>query len=732
MTKYTNLQHHRVRMRFFFLHLNKVNLFIFLSLIFLTMTAYWEVRRNDFINLDDNLYVTENSHVQKGITLKGIFWAFTSTENGQWHPITWLSHMIDYQFFGLDARGHHMTNLLLHIINTLLLFILLYRMTAAAWQSGFVAALFALHPLHVESVAWISERKDVLCAFFWILALMTYFRYVKNQTKRWRLLLLLCFIFAVMAKSMAVTLPFVLLLLDYWPLSRMELKETDHIPILFASPSLTLMNRNISIVKLLSEKLPLFSVSAVISLFTIFTNYRVGSLTSVDKLSWMVRFQNAAVSYVGYISKMFWPSPLAVLYPHQIKLPFWHVAWAASIFLIITVLVLLVKKKRPYLVVGWMWYVVTLLPVIGLVQAGIQRMADRFAYIPMIGLLIIVVYGCADIVNKWHLSKAVLSGACGLVLLILMLCTKSQVILWRNSITLFEHTLSVTANNYLIYNNLGVTLARQGKDQKAFLQYQKALEINPRYADAHYNLGKLLARQSKDEEAMVQFMESLRIKPEKKEAHNDLGVILNKHGRIQEAVFHFAQAIRIDPNYREAHFNMGAILFQHGKYGEAVPYFNEALRINPSNAGVHNSLAATLAATGKIDEAIIHYHQALQIDNDYADAHYDLGSLLNRLERRKEAIVQYDEVLRLQPSDAHAHYELAVILNREGKRQDAIVHLSEALRIIPNYEEAHLALGEIYLEMKKKNLAYNQYRILRTLNKDLSNILYQKISNFQK
>ncbi|MGO8988895.1 MAG: tetratricopeptide repeat protein [bacterium] len=719
-------------MRFFFLHLNKVNLFIFLSLIFLTMTAYWEVRRNDFINLDDNLYVTENSHVQKGITLKGIFWAFTSTENGQWHPITWLSHMIDYQFFGLDARGHHMTNLLLHIINTLLLFILLYRMTAAAWQSGFVAALFALHPLHVESVAWISERKDVLCAFFWILALMTYFRYVKNQTKRWRLLLLLCFIFAVMAKSMAVTLPFVLLLLDYWPLSRMELKETDHIPILFASPSLTLMNRNISIVKLLSEKLPLFSVSAVISLFTIFTNYRVGSLTSVDKLSWMVRFQNAAVSYVGYISKMFWPSPLAVLYPHQIKLPFWHVAWAASIFLIITVLVLLVKKKRPYLVVGWMWYVVTLLPVIGLVQAGIQRMADRFAYIPMIGLLIIVVYGCADIVNKWHLSKAVLSGACGLVLLILMLCTKSQVILWRNSITLFEHTLSVTANNYLIYNNLGVTLARQGKDQKAFLQYQKALEINPRYADAHYNLGKLLARQSKDEEAMVQFMESLRIKPEKKEAHNDLGVILNKHGRIQEAVFHFAQAIRIDPNYREAHFNMGAILFQHGKYGEAVPYFNEALRINPSNAGVHNSLAATLAATGKIDEAIIHYHQALQIDNDYADAHYDLGSLLNRLERRKEAIVQYDEVLRLQPSDAHAHYELAVILNREGKRQDAIVHLSEALRIIPNYEEAHLALGEIYLEMKKKNLAYNQYRILRTLNKDLSNILYQKISNFQK
>ena len=732
MTKYISLQHHWVKMRFFFSYHNKVNLFIFLSLIFLTMTAYWEVRHNDFINLDDNLYVTENSHVQKGITPKGIFWAFTSIENGQWHPITWLSHMIDYQFFGLDARGDHMTNLLLHIINTLLLFLLLYRMTSAAWPSGILAALFALHPLHVESVAWISERKDVLYAFFWILALLAYLRYVKNQKKGWRIVLFICFIFAVMAKSMAVTLPFVLLLLDYWPLGRMKLKETNHIPILFASPSLTLMNRNISILKLLSEKLPLFSVSAVISLFTIFTNYRVGSLTSVDKLSWIVRFQNAAISYVAYISKMFWPNPLAVLYPHQIKLPFWHVAWVASIFLIITVLVFLAKKKRPYLVVGWMWYLVTLLPVIGLVQAGIQRMADRFTYIPMIGLFIIVVYGCSDIVNKWHLSKAVLSGACGLVLLILMLCTKSQVMLWRNSVTLFEHTLSVTADNYLICNNLGVTLARQGKDQQAFLYYQKALQINPRYADVHYNLGSLLARQGKDKEAVVQFMESLRIKPDKKEAHNDLGVTLNNHGRIQEAVFHFTEAIHIDPNYGEAHFNLGTILFQHGKYEEAVRYFNEALRINPSNAGTHNSLAAALAATGKIEEAITHYHQALQINKDYADAHYNLGSLLYRLKRPREAIPHYDEVLRIQPFDARAHYELALILELEGKRQEAIVHLSEALRIIPNYGEAHLALGEIYLEMKKNDLAYNQYRILRTLNKDLSNILYQKISNFQK
>ena len=732
MTKYISLQHHWVKIKFFFFHPNKANLFIFLSLIFLTVTAYWEVRHNDFINLDDNLYVTENSNVQKGITLKGIFWAFTSIENGQWHPITWLSHMIDYQFFGLDAGGHHVTDLLLHITNTVLLFILLYRMTAAAWQSGFVAALFALHPLHVESVAWVSERKDVLYAFFWILALSAYLHYVRNQNNRWRLLLLLCFIFAVMSKSMAVTLPFVLLLLDYWPLGRMKLRETDHIPILFASPSLALKNRNISILKLLSEKLPLFSVSAVISLFTIFTNYRVGSLTSADKLSWVLRFQNAAVSYVRYILKMFWPDPLAVLYPFQVKLPFWYVAWTTSILVTITVLVFLAKEKRPYLVVGWMWYLITLLPAVGLVQSGIQGLADRFTYIPMIGLFMMVVYGASDILKKWPYSKYVLSLPLSMVLFILILLTRSQVLLWRNSITLFEQTLSVTTGNYLIHNNLGVTLARQGKDPQALVQYQKALEINPRYADAHYNMGSLLARQGEDEEAAVQFMESLRIKPDKKEAHNDLGVILNKHGRIREAVFHFTEAIHIDPNYGEAHFNLGTFLFQHGKYGEAVSYFSEALRINPLNAGTHNSLAASLAATGKIEEAIIHYHQALKINKDYTDAHYNLGSLLCRLGRPKEAITQYNEVLRLQPSDAEAHYELAVILNREGKRQEAIAHLSEAIRIIPNSGKAHLALGEIYLEMEKRDLAYNQYCILRNLNKDLSNILYQKISDFQK
>ncbi len=720
------------QIRILFPHLNYVQLFILLFLIILTVAAYWDVRNNDFINLDDNLYVTENSHVQKGITFGNILWAFTSTENGQWHPITWLSHMLDYQFYGLNAGGHHLTNLFFHVINTLLLFILFYRITAAPWQSGFLTALFALHPLHVESVAWISERRDVLYAFFWILVLLTYLHYVKNQNKGWRILLLLCFIFAVMSKSMAVTLPFVLLLLDYWPLDRMKRKAESHAPTPFTSSSLDVNNRNISFLELFSEKIYLFIVAAGVSLFTIFANVKLHSLTSLDKLPLTARFQNAAVICIKYISEMFWPHPLAVLYPHQIKLPFWEVAWAAFLLLIITILVFLAHKKRPYLFLGWMWYLVTLLPVIGLVQAGIQGMADRFTYIPMIGLFIIVVYGCFDILKKWAYSKFILPLAFVIVLLISMFLSRSQVLVWRNSTTLFEHTLSVTTNNYLIHNNLGVTLMRQGKDQEAFLHLQKALEINPHYADAYYNLSNLFARQGNNEEALVQLMKSLRIKPDKKEAHNDLGVLLNKRGKNREAIFHLTEAIRLDSNYGDAYFNLGTILFQQGEYKEAVFNFYKALRISPSKADTHNSLAAALASTGNTKEAIAHYHQALQINMNYADAHYNLGSLLYRLKRPQEAIIHYNEVLRIQPADAQAHYKLGVILNHERKHQDAIVHLSEAIRITPNYEEAHLVLGEIYLEIEQKDLAYKQYRILQALNKKTANILYQKMSKFQK
>jgi len=680
-----------------FSHPNLLKFFICLCIILMTFATFWQVRNNEFINLDDNLYVTENVYVSKGLTVHSIFWALTSIYRGHWHPITWLSHMFDYDLYGLNACGHHLTNLIFHIGNALLLFILFHRMTAAPWRSGFLAALFALHPLRVESVAWVAERKDVLSAFFWMLTIWAYLYYVKKPKSNRYLFVVLCFLLALMSKPMAVTLPFVLLLLDFWPLKRLRLGKTDSNLNSSISISMSIPPHQVLFFHLVWEKITLFLLAAVFSLFTVLLHWRSGAISSLDKLPLEIRSGNALVSYAKYMAKMIWPDRLAVLYPHPIILPLWEVAGATLLLLMITVLVFLSRRKYPYLIVGWLWYLGTLLPMIGLVQAGVQGMADRFTYIPMIGLIIMVVYGISDIASGWRFSKVVLATSGVLCLLILMISTAYQVQVWRNSVTLFSHTLKVTANNPIIENNLGVTFARQGKDYDAAEHYKKALEINPRYSDAHHNLAALLARQGKDQEAMVHFVEALRAKPNSAEAHNDLGALLTKHGKIQEAIFHFIEAIRINPKYGETYFNLGLVLLDQRRNEEAIAFFNEALRINPEKAKIQHHLAVALAGAGKTEEAIVHYNIALEMN----------------------------------PKNGQGHYELGVILARQGKNEEAIVHLAEALRIIPDYGEAHLSLGMIYLEMGKKDLAFERYKILQAINKDLAESLYKEISEYK-
>lgn len=675
---------------------NLLKFFICLFIILITIAAFWQVRNNEFINLDDNLYVIDNAYISKGLTFHSIFWALTSLYRGHWHPMTWISHMLDYNLYGLNPTGHHITNLLFHIANTLLLFLLLCRMTNLPWRSGFVAALFALHPLHVESVAWVAERKDVLSAFFWTLAMWSYVYYVQKPKFRRYLLVTLCFLLALMSKPMVVTLPFVLLLLDYWPLGRLRLGQNDNALNPSFSNSMSPVPRKVPFIHLVGEKIPLFFLAAALSLFTILAHWGSGAISSLDKLPLEIRIGNAVVSYAKYMAKMIWPDRLAVLYPHPIILPLWEVAGATLLLVMITVLVYLSRRRSPYLIVGWLWYLGTLLPVIGLVQAGVQGMADRFTYIPMIGLFIMVVYGISDIVSGWRCSTVALAISGALWLLILMISTAYQVQVWRNSVTLFSHTLTVTVNNSIIENNLGVTLARQGEDYDAAVHYKKALKINPRYSDAHHNLAALLARQGKDQEAMVHFFEALRTKPNSAEAHNDLGVLLTKNGKIQEAIFHFVEAIRINPNYGETYFNLGLVLLEQKRNEEAISFFNEALRINSEKSKIQHHLAVALAGVEKTEEAIVHYNEALKIN----------------------------------PRNAQGHYELGVILARQGKNEEAIVHLAEALRIIPDYGEAHLTLGMIYLEIGKKNLAFERYKILRAINKDLAKSLYKKISGY--
>jgi Tfp pilus assembly protein PilF len=698
-------------------HTKTLRRLICLFLIMVTLVAFGQVKHNKFINLDDDLYVTDNPHVKEGLTFKGVLWAFTTMYSGYWHPMTWLSHLFVYDLFGLNPVGHHIANLLFHVANTLLLFLLFQRMTAALWRSGFVAALFALHPLHVESVAWVAERKDVLCAFFWMLTMWAYISYVGKPKFHRYLLVVLCFILALLSKPMAVTLPFVLLLLDYWPLGRLQfvkLKNDDR--------------QRTSIFRLISEKVSLFFITAVLSWLTILATSKSGAVATIGKLPLEIRIGNALISYVMYISKMLWPQGLAVLYPHPIILPLWEVVGATLLLVVMTVLVIRVGWKRPYYMVGWFWYLGTLVPVMGLVQVGVQAMADRFTYLPLIGLFIMIAYGVPDLLTGWRYRRVVLITSASLVLLILMITTRSQVKLWQNSITVFNHTLQVTKDNSIIHNNLGVTLARQGKDQEAIFHYKKALEITSNYADAHYNLGSLLARQGKEQEAVTQFIETLRIKPDYAQAHNHLGLILAKQGKIQEALAHLVEAVRLNPNYSEAHFNFGIVLLRQRRIEEAIAHFNQVLRINPNDDRVYQNLGVVLASQGKMEEAIAHLTRALQINPNNADAHYSLASLLSRQGKDQEAMVHYTEALRINPDDAEAHHQFAAILARQGKNEEAIKHFTEAVRIIPNDGEAHLALGMIYLGMGKKDLALAEYHILKTINSDLANTLYQNIS----
>ena len=523
------------------------DILICLFLVIITLSSYWQVRDFAFNNYDDEAYVTKNQHVRRGLTFEGIIWAFSASHSANWHPLTWLSHMLDVQLYRMNPGQHHMTNLLFHLMNTLLLFLVFRRMTGHVWRSGFVAILFALHPLHVESVAWVAERKDVLCAFFWMLTVWSYIRYVERPGVYRYLVILLFFILGLMSKPMIVTLPFVLLLLDYWPLGRLRYpKSIDSIPI-YSNPS---------IFHLVWEKIPLFILSTASSVVTLLVQQSGGTLGSLGVYSLSVRIANALASYVSYLVKMMWPFHLAILYPHPGMLPFWKVAGASLLLVSISLMALWVMRPHPWFIVGWLWYMGTLVPVIGIVQVGFQGMADRYTYVPLIGIFIIIVWGVSELVAGWRYKKIVFGTIGGASLLILMATTWVQAGYWKNSITLFERALEVTSNNYVAYNNLGNALAARGKMFEAIGYYSEALRINPDFKEAHNNLGIAFAMLGRIDEAIGHSLEALRINPDFEEAHNNLGIALINKGKIEEAIFHFREALRIRPDYAHANQNL--------------------------------------------------------------------------------------------------------------------------------------------------------------------------------
>jgi tetratricopeptide (TPR) repeat protein len=618
-----------------------------LVLIAATGFCFWPLSDAGFIHLDDDVYVTANPQVTSGLTLTGAVWAFTSTHAANWHPLTWLSHMLDCQLYGLNPAGHHASSVLLHLSTVLLLFIVFQRMTGTLWQSGFVAALFALHPLHVESVAWVAERKDVLSTLFWVLTMGAYARYAEGRAagqsaasrergvrgKRGSyLLVLLFFALGLMSKPTLVTLPFVLLLLDYWPLGRMG----------------RTINKD-RLRPLVLEKLPLFMLSAVSSAVTFLVQRSGGAVGLLELLPLEQRIANALVSYVAYIGKMLWPWHLAVYYPYDENLPLWQVVGAALLLLAITAAVVRFGRKRPYLRVGWFWYLGTLVPMIGLVQVGGQAMADRYTYVPMIGLFVMIAMAVPEVLNRWRCRKKVMALSAGIILVALLAVGRSQASLWRNSIRLFDHSLAAASDNYLIRNNLGNALERMGRVDEAIGHYRESLRIAPGNAEVYFNLANAISRKGKAHEAIALYAEALRLRPDYAEAHNNLGSELDRLGQIADAMAHYREAVRLKPDYVEAVSNVGVALAKQGQAAEALPYFEKAIRIDPRYEKAYHNRGVALFDQGRVREAIASYDQAVRINPGFVEARYSLALAYVTIGDRQACWKQYTALSTINP-----------------------------------------------------------------------------------
>ena len=493
-------------------------LLVYIVLIFATLAVFWQVNRFDFVNIDDVVYVTENNFVRSGITLDGFRWAFITTYGEFWHPLTWLSLMLDSNLYGLNAGGYHLTNLILHILSTLMLFWLFSRMTKEIWKSAFVAALFALHPLHVESVAWIAERKDVLSVFFWMLTLCLYLFYTEKPVIKRYLLVLLCFVCGLMSKSMVVTLPVVVLLLDYWPLKRFELNR--------AESNLTEVSHRKGLSWLLREKIPFFILSALFSIGTFLAQQN--PTTKYFTLS--SRIANAPVSFVTYLERIFWPHDLAVFYPFSDQLPVWQVLGAAILILVISVAVIIAAKHLPYLFVGWLWYAITLLPVIGILQVGKQAMADRYTYLPLIGIGIMLGWGMPLLFRRENMRKKILFSLAVVFICIMSLLTWKQCGYWKNSIELFNHALQVTKNNYLAHNDLGLALFAEGRIEEAIDHYNIAIRIMPDHMIIYMNRGDANAKRGRYQRAIEDFNEAIHLKPDYADFYSKRGAVYLNQG----------------------------------------------------------------------------------------------------------------------------------------------------------------------------------------------------------
>jgi tetratricopeptide (TPR) repeat protein len=574
---------------------------VVLAAIFVMLAIYWPVRHHQFVNYDDGLYVFDNPVVKHGLTWPGVQWAFTTLEVSNWHPLTWLSHMVDVELFGLENAGsHHIVSVFIHALNTVLLFTALVRLTGSHWRSAFVAVVFCLHPLRVESVAWIAERKDVLSAFFGLGSILLYAQFAQQGNWRNYALALLFFALSLMAKPMLVTLPCIFLLLDYWPLQRWNR-----------------IGGNRSATQLIVEKLPLVIMTAWSCWITVTAQRLGGSISPLEQIAIDERVQNAIVTYAAYLWKFLWPTDLAVLYPHPGDWESWRVALSAAVLLAISVFVAAMRRRAPALLTGWLWYLGTLVPVIGLVQVGVQAMADRYTYVPQIGLAIMLAWSLPPL--KRPEFRAVIGSLSVMILVTLSWMTSRQVRYWRDSISLFERTISITSNNYIAHHNLAYAYEKERQYDKAIEMYERTLDIKPDYVTGHNNLGLLIAGRDPDA-GVYHLRRAVELKPNSSLLRSNLGLALANKGLLDEAIAELERAVQIDPRDAQAHVNLGRVLTKKQKFPEAIDHYLAALMIESDKPDVHCDLGVALAHEGDLERAIAHFEAALKIQPDFEKA----------------------------------------------------------------------------------------------------------------
>jgi protein O-mannosyl-transferase len=673
-----------------------------LSFLLLIAFCYWPIYQAEFINFDDSIYVTNNEYVKEGLAAKSIYWAFSSLDLSNWHPVTMISHMLDYQLFGMNASGHHLMNVLFHIGNTLLLFLALRLMTGALWRSAAVAFLFALHPLHVESVAWVSERKDVLCTFFMLLSLIAYVGYAKKKGVANYLLAFFLFILGLLSKPMIVTFPFLLMLLDYWPLERFN---GDHLSGYREGENRKLLSR------LILEKVPFLLMSIIVSIVTYIAQTQTGAVSSLKILPLLIRITNSINSYALYIVNALFPINLSIFYPLFSDIHLWQTILSANFIALVSYLAWRYRQRYPFFPVGWLWYLGSLVPVIGIVQVGMQALADRYTYIPLVGVFMILVWFLPDM-TKQKKGIMLFEGAALLcVALLLIAATRNQVGSWINTMSVFTRADEGTNQNILAKLQIAGQYAQMGNQDEAKIQFEELLRISPTNVTALHNYGIFLVNSDNYDEGMEHLREALRLQPNSVTVHNSLAQALWQKGQVEEAEKLLRASLTLKPDNPDTHSYLAIVIgSSKERYLESIEQYREAIRIKPNHHRARLGLAITLQLHGQKEEAEEHYRQVFQ-ENPYviAENRFNIGWTLAAQNELEEAIVQYQEGLKILPKNAGAQLFLAYLHQRKGNSNDALKQYGEVLKINPESVAALIGMGTVMADLGKTEDALHYF-----------------------